>query len=84
LRTPPQIKRDPKQMRKISEEDKERERKAKEVILPKINKRAQNRQRIIGNNKMKNQEVSSRKVNSDLINDLVAMGSQRKNKTFSY
>jgi len=50
LKTPEIIKRDPRQMKRIEEEDKEIDRKNHEIILPKINKRAQNRQRILGNN----------------------------------
>lgn len=50
--TPNQIKRDTKRMQEIKEEDKEADKKRNMTILPKINKRAQNRQRIMGWQKM--------------------------------
>eukprot|EP00347_Sterkiella_histriomuscorum_P000850 403374282 len=53
--TPPQIKRDQRRMQEIQDEDRLQKRKQSEIILPKINKRAQNRQRIMGWNKMKQQ-----------------------------
>lgn len=38
--TPPQIKRDPRRMQEIQEEDRLQQRKKSEIVLPKINKRA--------------------------------------------
>lgn len=40
VHTPPQIKRDARRMHEIEKDDKDKERKKSEIILPKINKRA--------------------------------------------
>jgi len=61
VHTPPQIKSDKKRMASILKEDEEIEKRKAEIILPKIDKRAQNRQRIIGWNKFQQKIESSKK-----------------------
>lgn len=65
LPTPVQVKRDTRRMTEIKREDREIRERETAVILPKIDKKQQNRSRIIQWNKIKNQtEIYTNKDNT--------------------